>query len=123
MRELTITLLLTAATLGFGQSFNAESFPNPSGPGSIQPNLSAAPDGSVVLSWVEPAKGGAFSLRYAVRHESKWSEPHTVAAQRHFFRHPAEMPEVVALNDHMWLAHWVEMPKEGSEAEYVYVSC
>jgi len=61
-------------------------------------------------------------LRYAVRRGASWSEPHTVAAGRHFFRHPAEAPEVVALSDRLWLAHWVEMPDESSEAEYIYVS-
>src|ERR1700730_230262 len=45
------TLLLFAAVTfpGHGQSFRAEPVANPSGKGGVQANLSAAPDGSVVL--------------------------------------------------------------------------
>jgi hypothetical protein len=121
MKTLLI-IVLVSIPLAFAQTFRSEPFANPAGPGSIQSNWSATPDGGALLSWVEPAKGGSLSLRYAVRHGANWSEPHTVAAQRHFFRHPAELPEVAQLTEHQWLAHWVEMPKEESEAEYVYMS-
>jgi hypothetical protein len=121
MKTLTI-FALVSIPLAFAQTFRSEPFANPAGPGSIQSNWSVTPDGGALLSWVEPAKGGALSLRYAVRHGANWSEPRTIAAQRHFFRHPAELPEVAQLSEHQWLAHWVEMPKEESEAEYVYTS-
>jgi hypothetical protein len=121
MKNLLI-FALVSIPLAFGQTFRSEPFANPAGPGSIQSNWSITPDGGALLSWVEPTKGGSLSLRYAVRHGANWSEPHTIAAQRHFFRHPAELPEVTQLSEHRWLAHWVEMPKEESEAEYVYMS-
>src|SRR5579871_4738030 len=93
-------LLFAALTLPlFGQGFHADPVQNPAGKASIQPNWSVAPDGSVVLSWVEPATDGSFSLRYAVRHGSQWSEAHTIASRRHFFRQPAEIPEVIAIGD------------------------
>jgi hypothetical protein len=118
------TLLLFAAVTfpGLGQSFRVDPVTSPSGKASVQPNWSVAADGSVVLSWVEPATNGSYALRYAVRRGSQWSEPHTVATRGHFFRQPAELPEVVAINGKSWLAHWVEMPNESSEAENVYVS-
>jgi len=114
--------MLAAAVPGFGQKFTAETLANPAAAGSLQPNWSATPDGNAVLSWIEPTKDGSFSLRYAVRRGSNWSEARTIAEHRHFFRHPAEVPEVMALGDKQWMAHWVEMPKEGSEAEFLYVS-
>jgi hypothetical protein len=117
-----LILALASIPLAFGQAIRTEPLANPAGQGSIQPNWSATPDGGALLSWVEPAKDGSLSLRFAILHGSAWSEPRTIATQRHFFRHPAELPEVVAFSDHQWLAHWVEMPKESSEAEYVYVS-
>src|SRR6516165_10235978 len=117
-----LILVLISIPLAFGQTFRSEALANPSGAASVQPNWSVTPDGSALLSWIEPAKDGSFSLRYAVRHGSNWSEPHTIAGPRHFFRHPAELPEVAQLGEHQWLAHWVEMPKESSEAEYVYTS-
>jgi hypothetical protein len=117
-----ILILLIFSIPGFGQKFTLTSLPNPSAAGSIQPNWSVTPDGAAVLSWIEPSKDGAFSLRYAVRRGTAWSEAHTVTAKRNFFRHPAEAPEVVMVADHLWFAHWVEMPSESSEAEYIYVS-
>ena len=121
MKVFAIILLLGVVPC-FGQKLTATLMDNPSKEGSLQPNWSVAPDGSAVLSWIEPAKEGNYSLRYAVRRGSTWSDAHTVVANRHFFRQPAEIPEVIAMGDHLWMAHWIEMPKEGSEAEYVYVS-
>ncbi len=122
MKAFALLIFLAAAVPGFAQKFTSEALANPAAPGSLQANWSASPDGSAVLSWIEPAKNGLFSLRYAVRKGSSWSEPRTIAENRHFFRHPAEVPEVMQMNDHLWMAHWVEMPKEGSETEFLYVS-
>ncbi|HLK50151.1 MAG TPA: sialidase family protein, partial [Bryobacteraceae bacterium] len=121
MRKACLLLILSAAVPAFPQT-KAEAVQNPSAPGSLQANWSATPDGSPLMSWVEPSKGGSLSLRYAVFRGGKWSDPQTVAANRHFFRHPAEVPEVIEISDKQWMAHWVEMPNESSEAEFVYVS-
>jgi len=119
--KLLLVLSLTMAVSAIGQSPAPEVLSNPAAPGSLQPNWSTASDGNAVLSWIEPSSGG-YSLRYAVRRGGTWSEPHTVAANRKFFRHAAEVPEVMMISDHQWLAHWIEMPKEENEAEFVYVS-
>ncbi len=120
MRRTFLFVVLAAATPLFGQT-KAEVSPNPAAAGSLQPNWSTTQDGGALLSWVEPSKSG-LNLRYAVLHGAKWSEPQTVAVNRHFFRHPAEVPEVMQLGAKQWMAHWVEMPNESSEAEFVYVS-
>jgi BNR repeat-like domain len=122
IRNMPLLTLCFAALSAYGQALMPEVVANPAGTGSLQPNWSATPDGHAVFSWVEPAKSGGYALRYAVRGASGWSEAHTIVAGRHFFRHPAEVPEVISLNDHLWMAHWVEMPMESSEAEFVYVS-
>ena len=117
-----LSLSTVLSTAAFAQAFRAERLANPSADGSVQPNWSAAPDGSAILSWIEPVKNGEYSLRYAIRKGAAWSEARTVISARHFFRQPAEAPEVMQIGDKFWLAHWVEMPKESSEAEYIYVS-
>jgi hypothetical protein len=120
---LTAVLALPALTLpALSQTFTSTPLANPAGPGSLQPNWSVAPDGAAVFSWIEPSQGGAFALRYSVRDGATWSPAITIAAQRHFFHHPAEMPEVIALPGGHWFAHWVESPGGDSDAEYVYVS-
>lgn len=106
----------------FSQSLTSTPLANPAGAGSLQPNWSVAPDGAAVFSWIEPSQGDAFALKYAVRRGGTWSPAVTIAANRHFFHHPAEMPEVLALSNGHWFAHWVEAPGGDSDAEYVYVS-
>ena len=120
-----LSTLLLAATLvvpASSQSLASAPVSNPAPAGSLEPNWSVTPDGSAVLSWIEADKDGSSALRYAVRHGSVWSEPHTIAAHRHLFRHPAEVPEVMATSGGHWLAHWVEMPNPSTDAEYIYVS-
>src|SRR5579862_6008825 len=118
----TFLSILIFATAAFAQGLRSEPLANPSADGSVQQNWSAVPDGSAILSWIEPGRNGAYSLRYAVRKGSAWSEARTVIAGRKFFRHPAEAPEVMQFSDKLWMAHWVDMPMESSEAEYIYVS-
>jgi hypothetical protein len=121
-----ITSLFLGALLALpalSQTLSSTALANPSGPGSVQPNWSVTPDGAAVFSWTEPAKDSTASLRYAVRKGGAWSPVTTIAAHRHFFHHPAEMPEVIALPRGHWFAHWVEAPEGGdSDAEYIYVS-
>jgi len=118
----SLFLGLTLALPGFSQSFSATPLANPAGPGSLQPNWSVGPDGAAVFSWIEPGQAGGFSLKYAVRKSGAWSPAITIASNRHFFHHPAEMPEVLALPQGRWFAHWVESPGGDSDAEYVLVS-
>ena len=112
---------LGLAVAAFSQVPSAAPFSSPAGAGSLQPNWSVTPDGGVVLNWIEPSKDGSYALRYAVRRGGNWSAPVTIAAHRHFFRHPAEVPEVMQTADGHWLAHWVEN-QESSDAEFIYVS-
>jgi hypothetical protein len=121
MRIICSLLAVTMAS-GFGQTLTVTAVPNPSGPGSLQPNWSATQDGDPLLSWIEAAKDGSYSLKYAIRHGSAWSDARTIVAHRHFFRHPAEMPEIVAIGGGVLLAHWIETTQTESEAEFVYIS-
>ena len=103
--------------LAVSQTLKVEPAPNPTGPGSSQVNWSLTQDGNPLLSWVESDE-----LRYSVRKGSQWSAPRTIAAHRHFFHHPAELPEVITMPGGSFLAHWIEAPKTESEAEFIYVS-
>lgn len=100
----------------------AESIPNPSSLGSLQASWSVTKDGSPLLSWIETQKDDSYTLKYAVRHGAMWTESRTIAAHRQFFRQPAELPEVISLNDGTLVAHWVESPDDGSDTEFSYVS-
>lgn len=114
--------LLAAAAPGFGQTIKVEAIANPSGASSLQAHWGTAQDGSPLLSWVETLKDGSHTLRYAIRRGAQWSEPRTIATNRHFFRQPAESPSVISFADGSLLAEWVEIPPGSGEAEYMYVS-
>ncbi len=122
MKNPSFLLLLAVGTCGFAQTLQPVAISNPSVPGSIQPNWTVSADGSALLSWVEPSKDGSYTLRYAVRRGSAWSEARTIAASRRFWRHPAEIPELVSLSDGTLLAHWVEKAQDSSDAEDILVS-
>src|SRR5579863_3322870 len=96
----------------FGQALKVEPVANPSSLGSLQASWSLARDGGPLLSWIETQKDESYTLKYAVRRGTQWSEPRTIAAHRQFFRQPAELPEVIALPDGTLVAHWVEAPSE-----------
>jgi BNR repeat-like domain len=116
------TPFFLVSVLVSAQALQPVAAPNPSGAGSIQPNWATAADGSALLSWVEPTKDGSYTLRYATRKGSTWSEARTIAAGRNLWRHPAEMPELMSLPDGTLLAHWVEKGKDSSDAENILVS-
>lgn len=116
MKKVAVVLFVLAGALS-AQNLKLESVANPTGPGSSQVNLTASADGSIILSWVESE-----TLKYAIRKGGPWSEARTIAAKRHFFHHPAELPEVVTMPGGIFLAHWIETPKPDSEAEFIYVS-
>ena len=80
------------------------------------------PDGSPLLSWIELSKDGSSKLMYTIRRGDQWSQPSAIAANRRFFRQPAESPSVVSFADGSLLAEWVEVPEKTSEAEYIFVS-
>jgi hypothetical protein len=121
-KTISLLLFLAAGACGFAQTLKPVAITNPSVAGSIQPNWAVAADGSALLSWVEPAKDGTYTLRYAARKGAAWSEARTIASGRNFWRHPAEVPELVTLGDGTLLAHWVEKGKESSDAEFILVS-
>jgi hypothetical protein len=120
---LTLAIASALALPGQAQALKAEPQPNPSGMSSVQANWTVLADGSPLLSWLEAQpKEGMYTLKYAVRKGGQWSETRTVIANRKFFRHAAELAEVITLSDGTLLAHWVEVPGDDPDAEFLYVS-
>ncbi len=118
----TLSLFFVLVMPALGQALKVDQVANPSGTASLQAHWGVTQDGSPLLSWIEASKEGSFTLRYAIHRGPQWSEPHTIAANRHFFRQPAESPSVISFADGSLLAEWVEIPPGSGEAEYMYVS-
>jgi hypothetical protein len=83
----------------------------PAEPGSAQPFV--APHGAgVLVSWTEQA-GDDHALRFATWDGTAWSEPQTVARGADWFVNWADFPSVVALDEGVLLAHWLQRSGPG----------
>lgn len=90
--------------------------PAPAAAGSRFPHLARAGNGAV-MSWLEPADGGGFALRYARLEAGRWSGPATVSAGVDWFINWADFPSVVPAQGGLWSAHWLQQ-KPGSVYSY-----
>lgn len=91
----------------------------PAPPGSQTPNLAAAADGRVLLSWVEARPDGTRALLLSSRAEGQpWAAPRLVASGRDWFTNWADFPSLAALADGSLVAHWLQKAGHGS---YDYV--
>lgn len=93
----------------------------PAGAGSMAPNLATGPDGTVVLSWIEPADEGNL-LRYSVFDAGAWSGARTVVSGENWFVNWADFPSVVPVSDSQWAAHWLVRREAGGYAYDIHAA-
>lgn len=87
--------------------------------GSLVPSLAAGPNGSVLLSWVEPRGEKAHALRVATRAPGgDFSPARTVAAGGSWLVNWADFPQLEALADGTLFAHWLERRPQGRTYDY-----
>jgi len=117
-------LLFAAAALLIAAKGLAEAreIPSPAGPGSAQPYLTAAPDGRLYLSWLEPLGASGTRLRFATRGAAGWSAPRTIAEGTDWFVNWADFPSMTVLPDGSLAAHWLVKSGDGAYAYDVHVA-
>ena len=123
--QLRPTLLIPAAMAALSacadsnpdEPGNIIDVPVPAAAGSAQPNLSRSRDGTVVLSWIEPAADNA-ALRFATLDAKGWSNPITIASGDRWFVNWADFPSVVKLNEELWASHWLIKRPGGNTYAY-----
>ncbi|MEJ2604578.1 MAG: sialidase family protein [Gammaproteobacteria bacterium] len=106
----------TPSDAGFFPYSLIQTIPSPAGEDSGQPHLAVAPDGTVVLSWLEPA-GAGHGLWFATLDAGDWSAPRQVARGDDWFVNWADFPSVVPITDEVWAAHWLA---KSADATYAY---
>lgn len=84
-----------------------EPIASPAAPGSAEPNLAAAPDGRVYMTWLEPADSG-YALRFATLSGTRWSAPRTIRSGRDFFVNWADFPSIEVLDGKRLAVHWLQ---------------
>ncbi len=106
---------------GCGPDPGFEPLANPAGPGAGEPNLFAAPDGALWMSWIEPL-GEAHALRLAALRNDAWGPVATVAESGEMFVNWADFPSMAVGADGTLLAHWLLRRGGGRYAYDVVVS-
>jgi len=94
----------------------------PVAPGSGQPRLYTAPNGTVWMSWLDPVSDSTHALRYATLTDTSWSAPVTVATGTDWFVNWADLPSVRPLPGGRAAAHVLESNGSGSLAYAVRVT-
>jgi hypothetical protein len=122
MNTVRSTLLATALACGpmCTEAATVVDWPLPAVGSAAQPDVSLAPDGDLLLSWVEKT-GAGHRLRFA-RHAGDdpatgWSAPRTIASGDDWFVNWADFPALQALPDGSLWAH--ALVRNG-EATYAY---
>ena len=113
--------LLLAALLASGEVAAVTKTPLPAAPGSLAPNLVRGHDGTLVLSWLEPA-GEAHRLRHARWSGERWVDAGVVATGDNWFVNWADFPSVVPVRGDFWVAHWLVRRPAGGYAYDVVVA-
>ena len=95
-----------------------EAWPLPAMPGSAQPDLAVAPDGRVLLSWINTASGRRPAFQFGEFFpDGHWEGPRTVAVGNSMFTNWADTPHIAATADRALWAHWLQ---KSSDAPYAY---
>ncbi len=116
MRTLFLSLALLPAV---ATAASVEPWPLPAPAGASQPNLSLAPGGDRLLSWIQKDPAGGHRLVFARQgnQDARWSAPRVIAQGKDWFVNWADFPALQALPDGSLWAH--TLVKNG-EATYAY---
>jgi len=79
---------------------------SPAPTGSISPRVTAQPDKSAVLSWLEPQEDRKATMLLSIWRDARWSPPATVASDLAFSRDQASAPGVIGLSSKNLIAYW-----------------
>ena len=121
MLAVGLIIIGTLASCGQDTANSLLTMSTPAGAGSAEPHLDRADDGTVVLSWLEPA-GDGVALRYATLAGATWDAPRPVAGGDNWFVYWGDFPSVSPIHDDLWAAHWLVKRPGGTYAYDVAVS-
>lgn len=121
MRRLFALALITLAAACRSEpphGFTLAAADVPTGAAAAEPNLFSAPDGRVVMSWIERVDSTRHALRVSIRGtDGTWSAPRDVAVRSDFWLNWADFPSVTLLADGRLVAHW---PQRNGAGRYAY---
>ena len=84
---------------------------------AAQPDLVVAPDGRLLLSWIETGSESTHALMFAAFDGTAWSAPREIAHGDDWFVNWADTPHMAATADGALWAHWL---RQSAKATYAY---
>jgi len=95
----------------------------PAAPGAAQPDLVAAPDGRLLLSWLDTQPGRRTRLQYAdFSPAGQWQGPKTIAIGASFVVNWADTPHILATPDGALWVQWLQKSAEAGASYDVVLS-
>ena len=89
----------------------------PAAPGTAQPDLTLAPDGRLILSWISSTPGRRPALQLSEFYPDRgWDAIRTVAVGNAMVVNWADTPHVAATADRALWAHWLQKSPDNPEA-------
>ena len=95
---------------------------SPAAAGSSLPKLTAGPDGTPWLSWVEKLDDDRHALRFASIRDGEWSTPGTISSGGEWFVNWADFPSLLVMPDGLMAAHWLAKKPGGTYSYDVMMS-
>jgi hypothetical protein len=99
-------------------------WPLPAAAGSAQPDLSLAPDGRLLLSWIKPFDKTRHALQYTTfDRQGQWQwAPKTIAVGASMVVNWADTPHIAATADGTIWAHWLQKTRgQGDGSAYAII--
>lgn len=95
----------------------------PAAPGAAQPDLVTAPDGRLLLSWLDTQPGRRTRLQYAeFSPAGQWQGPKTIAIGASFVINWADTPHLLATPDGALWVQWLQKSAEAGASYDVLLS-
>jgi len=112
----TLALFAACAEPDADSALRIQTLPRIAQLGSAESHLANGPDGTVIMSWLEP-DGEDTALRFSTLDKGQWSAVETVAKGNNWFVNWADFPSVVPISESLWAAHWL-VKRSGGTYEY-----
>jgi len=94
----------------------------PAATGAAEPHLTTLRDGSIAMSWLQPAGKRKHALKFATLRGGKWSAARVIAERADFFVNWADFPSIVEDANGVLFAHWLQKSGPGAYAYDVWLT-
>lgn len=102
---------------GQSSAFVLQQLASPTVSKSQAPNLFAAADGKIYLTWIEALGENRHALKFSVLRKNSWSDAKMITQGDNWFVNWADFPSLSVLTDGALVAHWLA---RSGEEKYAY---